>query len=247
MERWTENYVVRWTPSLSYTRRRLDLISWLDREIEPLSYIDEHPRLGVSVVDPSVRLMVQRGLMTLTTGTSQVSVRELARATNGVFEVLQPKNAVLDVVATRWSVELLGWDYYEACAYFARRTLGTDDRQLGGFRAEDTSGLVDLASDGWNSQVEFGVVSREELGTRLRNPEIGRLGSMAPGLSEHELDEAERVADTNLFFDVSCRRRVGAQVQDTEQLFGEIDSVNTAVSEMLQSIVASWPAKGSDG
>lgn len=202
MQRWTSSYRFEWTPIVTFARRQLRFLDWIEANLEPVSFYDLNGVTGVALVSKSIRLTVDRNGMTLEDGSAlEAGVTLLERAVEGVFEVLEPIGARLRSGSVAWSGPIEHVAYNEARAHLARKISGIpldSDCAV----PMDVSSLVDVLSPDYRGQVEWGVVSAKELIERLSMPEIGRLSSNRPKANLTGID-AEDLPDASLFVDTT--------------------------------------------
>ncbi len=248
-QHWTSAYEVRWTPILTFARRRLELLEWLDKHTEPVAFVEQPDYIGVALLTPDLRLTVDRSRMTVDTGVSGGSIDALVDAMEGVFEVLEPKDAVLHTASSYWSSTLPGADYHEERARLAGQLTGVPT--LGGFRADDASGLADFESMEHHVQVEWGVVEQDELFSRLTMP-LGRARQDQPAVRlpresrralRGRLQEAD--IDVSLLVDVRLTHKVGGLVSrgsDVVDVAADTDAVGAQFAGSLFDHF--WKGKG---
>ena len=247
--RWTSDYVVKWTPILTFTRRRLMLLDWFEQHIDPVAFVEDPERVGVAMVTADLRMMVARGFMIVSTGLTGGHIESLQTAMSGVFEILAPKEAILDRAFSTWSCPLPEADYNEERARLAASFGRASGGMIGGFRPVDGSALADLDSPELAGQVEWGVVTRDELFVRLSNPGLGRLSGSprqqetdGQALRSRVEDEA---SDVSLLVDVSLRRKVGGQVADAGSVLLEVHDVDAAAGRVARALHDGfWYGKG---
>lgn len=175
---WLSSYQFAWTPILTYTRRHLQLLDWLESNVEPTAFIDNpsEDQLGIAIGAPDLRMTVSRSGLKIESGLSGLDVRDLMPAIQGVFEVMSPKS----VLATRFritsSVKLEHAAYEEQCTAFASMNSANAMSGSDRFVVIDGSAVIDLVSPLMRHKLEWGIVRRDELLSRLRRPAMSRLG-----------------------------------------------------------------------
>ncbi|MDH6279552.1 hypothetical protein [Prescottella agglutinans] len=176
-EGWLSSFQFKWTPIITYTRRHLGLLDWLEKNVEPVAFVDspEKHTLGVALLAPDLRLTVGRSGLLLESGMSGLDVDRLAPAIEGVFEVMDPSSVLATEYRETGVVALAGADYYEECAKFGRLVGGGAFKPGSDYRVTDGSAVLDLESDRFKVQAEWGIVRSDELLSRLRTPEASRL------------------------------------------------------------------------
>lgn len=236
MQRWATGYAVAWTPILTFAKRRLQLLERFEREIDPIAFKDERESIGVALVDPGLRLEVERAGLRITASADDLDLEYLATAVRGVFDVLEPQDAVLQSMATTRTFELAGADYHDERAEAARRATGCGVVAAAGrtFRPVDMSALVDFESPESVIQVEWGIVEGEELLERVTDPFLGRLGNhLRPPYSG---EGPGPLPDVGLLADLVFHRKVGGHVTSWETLKHEIALADQLVSEIAQGV-----------
>lgn len=174
--RWSGRYHFRWTPRIGFERRRLDLLTWLETNVDPIGFVVTEDSVGVALGTTDLRLVITKGGLTLVTGASGAPVDALLHAVDGVFDVLQPSSprGVQGLFKTTY---VLPESHLEACARLGRQTSFADPAQA--WTPSDSSVLVDFVSEDAGAQVEWGVVSAAELLERLAG-NLGRMKHRAP-------------------------------------------------------------------
>lgn len=204
MQRWTTSYRFKWTPIVTFARRQLSLLDWIEGHLEPVAFYDREGTTGVAILSRETRLTVNRSGLTLEDGAvAGAGVGVLADAVQGVLDILQPKDVTLESGSIAWSQGLDGHPYNEARATLARTMSGIDmgaDAPI----PVDVSGLMDVLSPAYRGQVEWGVVSGEELVDRLSEPPLGRIATNRPpaaalALEVGEFPEASVFVDTTFW------------------------------------------------
>lgn len=228
-------YRFDWTPIITFGVRRLNLLQWMEENLDPVAFTDTDHHVGVALLDKNIRLMVHRsGMVLQDAAASDSGVSSLTPAVEGVFQILEPKSVALSSASTAWSAPLTNLDYNDARAWFARHVSGVDSWPVG-FRAIDASALMDLESYDYNSQVEWGVVSGPELKERLMTPAEGRMSSNRPAASAAINSEA--FPDTSLFVDLTIRAEHSEVLSDAQGIESTIQVVDTVASSIASSLV----------
>lgn len=241
---WVSAYRYQWTPILTFTRRRLELLEWIDSHMAPLAFRDEADQVGVAVGTMDLRLEVDRyGFVVRATDLDNAG-HQLAELLGGMFEVLEPRSVRQVVSSSLWSFGLATDDYDERRAEFAREaTFGSPS--AGGFLAIDGSSLVDIESTDWRGQLEFGVVSAEELIERISSPRLGRIksgdGRWDAPVNLPDLDE---LPIASLLVDASLRRRHGGTVHGVEDVVSTMTSATASVSGVVDVMMKKFRAGG---
>lgn len=229
-------YHFDWTPIITFGVRRLNLLEWMEKNLDPVAFSDTEHHLGVALLDKNIRIVVHRsGMILQDAAASETGVSSLNPAIEGVFEILEPKSVVLRSAATAWSSELEDVDYNDGRAWFARHTSGVEAWPFG-FRAIDASALMDLEAHDYSTQVEWGVVSGQELAQRLAEPEQGRMSSNRPAASGLAI-KTERMPATSLFVDMTIRAEHSEVISDTKGIEAAIQFVDTVGSSIAIALI----------
>ena len=220
---WTVAHQVDWTPILTFGVRRLRLLEWFEANTEPVAFLDDEDRVGVSIFDRALRLTVTRSSLTMSCSTTALSIDDLQPAVEGVFEVLEPQDATVTRTDSLWTSELAG-EYNEERAALTSMMTGSSG-PIGDFRGVDTSALVDFHSLEHTAQAEFGIVERGELLDRLHQPHQGRLGT---NRSTYGGPTHDRIPEVALLTDLTMHRTVGGTVHTAQDVplvaAGDIDA-----------------------
>jgi len=244
---WAAAFTFQWTPVLTFTRRRLKLLDWIDSNLDPVAFFEEPDRIGIAVLTPDLRLEVDRFKMTaFHSAEAGAEISGLGDLITGVLDVLAPKNVSLSTASSVWSEPLDVDDYNEARARFAQR-IGLEPTGSE-FRAFDASGLLDVESNNWRGQVEYGVVEGEELLFRLRQPQVGRIqGSSERWDTPVRLPELEEMDTTSVLIDVFLNRRHGGTVSGSEDVMTTIESATGESRQLVQAMMRKFEADGGSG
>lgn len=215
---WTSTSRFEWTPILTFTRRRMALLDWLEENTTPRAFNEGPLHVGVAYVANDLRLSVDRRGFVLQSGFTGVEVEALEPALSGVLRVLEPENISLMHTHFTFTCDLGEVDYDQSRQHLAERMSfaagGPNEPQ-----PVDTSALVDMWYPYGRIQVEWGVVAREEALQRFITPSMGRMDALRPEFGESDL-EIEDIED-----DVA---EVGLLIDATDQPFGEVDAQGTA-------------------
>lgn len=235
-------YQFKWTPILTYARRHLELLGWLEEHTEPVSFSDTTmQRFGVALVAKDLRITVDRSGMRVESGLSGVPTEQLLPAIDGIFSVLEPHDAVLVDASVAASHSLATTDYHEECARFAARVSAVGP-SAEVYRPIDASVLVDVESTDIRVQVEWGIVKKSELLDRLTRSTRGRLRPK-PGPSE---DDARDIAlgtivnempSVSLFTDMNLTRRHGGEVGNVDDVEKVIGITNAQAQTLTEGLV----------
>jgi hypothetical protein len=245
--RWVSAYQFKWTPILTYTRRHTELLRWLEENTEPVSFTEtDMRRFGVALVAKDLRVTVDASGMNLRSGLSGVPTERLLPAIEGIFTVMEPRDTVLTSATVAASYPLEGADYHEECARFAIRA-GNVSKAADGYRPVDASVIVDLESSDWKVQVEWGIVKRRELFSRLADPSIGRLRRqrVAEGHEPANCDLGtlvDELPSVSVFTDLSMTRRHGGEVGGASDVQSVIDATNGQAESITNALAEHYVA-----
>jgi len=184
-----------------------------------VSLLDEPERIGLAIERRDLRATVGRRSMTISSGASGGELESLAIVMDGVFEVLQPRDAVVSFTSSLCTAEIDVQDFDEAASYFARHVAAAEV-VVGGLRPADASALMDLESPTHNVQVEWGVVDEDELRARWHS-------------------ELPRVA---LLAEVTQQRRRGGKVSSSADVLHMAKELNLVAEQITRDLVEGlWP------
>ncbi|MCD2170356.1 hypothetical protein LPW41_11675 [Microbacterium sp. JC 701] len=237
MQRWTSSYRFEWTPIVTFGRRQIRFLDWIEENLEPVAFYDQVGVTGVALVSRNVRLTLDQRGMTLQDGSAvDAGVSLLMPAVRGVFEILEPKGAQLHSASVAWSRGIDHVAYNEARASLARSIsrIGLNDS---GPLAIDVSALMDIATPAYKGQVEWGVVSADELIDRLSVPEAGRLSSNRPEAELPGIDAGD-LPESSLFVDTSFRATSSELIDSAQGIADAVDDVNRVSMSTADAIFA---------
>lgn len=237
MRRWTSVYRLAWTPIITFTARRLQLLQWVEDNLEPVAFSEGPDHVGVALVNRGLRILVHRDGAHLEDSVAHAEgVSPLAPMLTGLFSVLEPKQVKLRSASVAWSAELEGRDYNEARAHFASSLVGFQELPSG-LRSADASGLMDLESSTHHAQVEWGIVSNDELLLRVEQPSIGRLAENRPSLDAFGI-EASDLPAASLFVDETVALLNPSEIASSEEVLVQVAEVDRISAEVAASIYA---------
>jgi len=245
---WSSAFIFNWTPILTFARRRIEFLDWLEKHTEPVAFNDDGATVGVALASRDMRVTVARSHLHVDFANHISPAESLLPALEGVFEVLEPRDLTLrnaHLVQTR---SLDGIAYDEARAQFARRvSLATLPGEL---RAIDASTIMDIQGPEWSGQIEWGVVNQREILDRLTDPKLGRLrgdkGSSRPRVSPVVHSDIADQPEASVLVDSVLRRRVGGSADSAHQVLARIDEVEELVGTLTDQISEPFTEGGSD-
>lgn len=177
---WTAQLRIAWLPVLTFERRRLTLLDWLEEHAEVVGVLDETGRdagVGVAVGRPEQKLVVQHDGCHVRLEAPHASLDGVMGALNGVYEAMDPVDAHLDYFRTAWSLPLKD-EYMPARLAFASRAAGLPASV--DFAVSDAAVLADVEMEDRTLQVEYGIVDKNELRDRLVGRATGMMGRNRP-------------------------------------------------------------------
>jgi hypothetical protein len=235
MQRWTTSYRFDWTPIVTFTRRQLALLDWIEAELDPVAFYDHAGTIGVAILSRDIRLTVNQRGMTLEDGAVlDEGVSVLEQAVGGALAVLEPRDVMMTSGSVAWSKALEGATYNEARAGLARvmSGLGTNN---GAPLAIDVSALMDVRSPDYSGQVEWGVVSAEELVERLSQPPMGRIATNRPEASSTALDPVD-LPEASLFIDTTFWPLAGDKITDAAGIMSAVNGLNKVSGQLADAL-----------
>lgn len=173
---WVSAYHLAWTPILSFDRRRATFLDWVEANLEPVAFADTSNEVGIALVSPDLRLTVTRGGFRVDSGLSALPIEVLLPAVEGLFDAMEPRKVRISNHIAMATVELKDTDLAAECARFARKLSGGEP-SIAGLVPTDGSALLDMSWKEETVQIEYGVLGRGELASRLQNPSLGRLSA----------------------------------------------------------------------
>ncbi|WP_395727155.1 hypothetical protein [Nakamurella sp.] len=214
VQRWTATLRISWHPILTFERRRLDLLDWIDQHLEIVAFKnDSADEVAVAVGHRGLRGTITMKSMSMSTSSPSLTVDALGPLFDGAYDVLGLHGVRVVEYQSSWTAPLEG-SYSAACGIFARNV--TFHQDLGEFAATDASVLFDAASDSATLQAEMGVVSSRELRARIMHPAIGR----HPDTSRptYVPDPADELPELSLFADVRWFPSTGMSIASGDEL-----------------------------
>jgi hypothetical protein len=167
---WSYVYLFDWRSVLSFTRRKGDLLDYLEAHVEPTAFTETDDSVGVEL-GMTHRIVVRRDGMTVELLGPGSEPESMATVLDGVFEAIRPNLAIPHAYYASWSLEVDG-DYEDRRRGLAERA--TNFPEDSGVRAADIAILTDVESSEGSGQIEFGIVTAPELRLRLEKPRMGR-------------------------------------------------------------------------
>ena len=189
--RWSTQISIGWHPILTFERRRLELLDWVEDNVHYTGFTDQPDVVGLEVGPSAARAQFRRQGLDISLNGPEREVSSLDDLLEGALTILAPKHPKILVVRSAWSHALEG-SYEELCRRFASQVaigLVADE-----FWATDASALVDFVTPQAQLQCEYGVVTKEELAARLENPSLSRLRTKMQGASLFGTDDLPDLA-----------------------------------------------------
>ncbi|WP_285364092.1 hypothetical protein [Microbacterium sp. LMC-P-041] len=237
MQRWTTSYRFTWTPIVTFARRQLKFLDWIEANLDPVSFYDREGTTGVAILSRDIRLTVSRSGMVLEDGAAlEAGVGVLREAVAGALGVLEPKDLRLKSGSVAWSEGLAGLPYNEARAGLSRLMSGIDlssDVPV----PVDISALMDVLTPEYSGQVEWGVVSAEELVDRLARPPIGRIATNRPEASAAAIHPDE-LPEASVFVDSTFSSLAPENIQDAEGVMNAVADIDSVSNKLATALYA---------
>lgn len=239
--RWVSAVLVNWAPILTYTRKREEVLEWVEATLDPLAFSDGEETLGLAFGEPDMRLAISRRSMVLSSGASGTDMEQvLDEPLRGILDILTPAQTRVAQVIIRASEGLRATDYHDVARRFATRAHG-GTRALARWTATDAAVLTDVETGGFTAQVDYGIVSPDEIRERILNPEISRVGAFLGAPSGRRLDQRmEQVPPVSLFVDALLDPMNDDYVsssQDIWQIYSEAEERLLELADGLASSV----------
>lgn len=178
--RWVSQHTLVWNaPFLSFERRKLELLDWLDSRSDATSMRSTDDLFGVGFPGPS-RIQIHRGGMML----ECLSPDALLPSSDVVMascDLMGASTVSLDHLTGLWTVPLAGLPYAEACSTFAEKMVPVGPGSS--IAVFDAATLFDARvaneAGGGTLKIEFGMVTPSEIETRCLD-QVGMLQSLRP-------------------------------------------------------------------
>lgn len=225
--RWTAELELSWHPILTFERRRLALMDWLEENVDVVAFKNTAEQVGVSTKSTELRATATSSGLKLSSSSPLFQLDQLAGVVAGVLEVFSPAEPRLKVSRSTWSAELPG-SYALACARFGRHV--SFYAETGEFAATDGSALVDLDGSSAHIQMEIGVVEAQELLMRLSVPQVSRIPQSSSSARTRVSPQGITISELpslSLFGEI-------VWVPKGKQLVAQTDDVSTATYSILE-------------
>lgn len=241
MKRWTSAYTFAWNPIITFKSRAPRFLEWIEANSHPVAFATGDDFIGLAIESQGIRLELRPENMTILDGAAHGSpVSVVEHALEGVFEVMEPSDMVLETFIAAWSRPLPGLEYRPARAAFSERVTGIEGHQT--LRAFDVSALADIEGDTFAAQVEWGIVEPKELRQILMHPQRGRLSENRPGLlgNPHALSNVPKVS---AFAETYVRYLASDTVTDYTELAKVVSSADSIGKEIAESVTLGFTTK----
>ncbi|GAA1110398.1 hypothetical protein [Nesterenkonia jeotgali] len=233
METWTTAYRFEWTPIIAFSARRLELLQWLQDNVEPVAFRDQDDSVGVAVEDLYLKVTATRDSLTLLNGrVPHLDLEATTHVVEGIFETLKPEGITLAYSSQAISGELPSADYEAETARFSARAAGTPDVSVVPY---DAAILADFSTPGFLVQSEWGIVNGSELAMRVEDPRVGRAGG-SRALTSLDNEDRQSLPALSVFMDNFIRPSTKGEINDVQSLFGTARSADEA-SELVSSTI----------
>lgn len=239
--RWLSSIVVHWAPILTFGRRRDEILEWIESNTEPVAFSDDEHALGLAFGFPDTRIMISRRRLLVSSGASGVPLHDvLDTPMQGILEILDPAQATISAMSFKVSANLERSDYDVLTKEFAARGAGVAG-DIAGWRARDAAVLMDMSTEEYDGQVEYGIVRSSEISQRVGDPGIGRLGSAvdppAPKILDRRIGEA---AEVSLFVDAQVMPLDASYVASSEEIWTRYADAEARVLAVTDELARSF-------
>lgn len=234
-------YTFAWNPIITFKSRAPRFLEWIEDNCHPVAFATGDDFIGLAIENPGIRIELRAGSLTILDGAAHGSPVEVAaNALQGVFEVLEPTDMVLDTFVGAWSRPAPDLEYDTARAAFAGRVSGVEGHNQ--FRMVDVSALADVEGDTFTGQVEWGIVEPNELRLILAQPQRGRLSENRPALvgNPRALLDVPRVS---VFAETYVRYLASDTVTDFTQLAQAASSADKIGEEIADAVTLGFTTK----
>jgi hypothetical protein len=206
LQRWAARYTFHWEPLFTYQRRRDDLAEWVDSNLDVKAHLTDDSDLGLAVTHSALRVIVSRTELDISVGTTEAGFDDTGTLLTQVFKFLQPKGFHLAGVRTVNTYAFSG-DYTSGCNRLAKTVAG--DLGTAGTPV-DCAITVDVKTASSVSQVEYGIVEKDEASARLREPRTDRAAKLPVPYS------LQGLPDLAILCEVTWRPRQRLAVMDAD-------------------------------
>lgn len=233
METWTAAYRFEWTPIIAFSARRLELLQWLQDNVEPVAFLDQDDSVGVAVEDIYLKVEATRDSLTLLNGrVPHLDLDVTAHVVEGIFKTLKPEGIRLAHSSQAVAGELAATDYETATARFSARAVGGSYDSVVPY---DAAVLADFYAPGFRVQSEWGIVNESELAMRVEDPRMSRAGG-SRALTSLGSEDRESLPVLSVFMDNFVRPSDKNEIADVESLLTVSRSADEA-SELVSSTI----------
>ena len=237
MRRWTASYRFRWTPVISFDRRRAALLDWVESNLNPVSFRDSDGEVGIAL-KRGVRVTITRHSMTLEDSVAATDgVASLRPMLTGVIGVIEPREVLLLSGAIAWSIDMNDPDYDHATGNLAGQLTGITTPLASGTAASDIAALMDFSGPRFHIQAEFGVVGPSELKDRLADADVGKLRRRPMGRVSAKAFQG--IPATSLFVDTFIHNTERDTLDGEQGVVAAIDQADAAAREVAEAVAKS--------
>jgi hypothetical protein len=234
-KRWSAVATVTWRPVLTFTRRRLELLDWLEREVldRVVSFTDTPTHLGVYMQDELQRVHLERTSLRVELLSPEASLSSLQPVLDRALELFTEQEPSPYLYFGVWTVPLVG-EYDTLRTALARIPLAPE------WPAEvaepfDTAYLVDFRSKVGNIKLEYGVVTGAELYDRLSN-QLGRMASTVGLPTPHSSVTPDQMPAVALCVEAFCDPLFAEAVSSFEDLNSFIENVEDVLQQIVYAL-----------
>ena len=165
---WAVTVTIGWHPILTFSRRRLELLDWIEENLDFHAFLDQPDRVGVRF-SGGQSFEIRRDRLTFRTPGADALSDAIAWADQMLAE-LKPKHPRVIEIDSDWTEAPPHGDYDEVRQTFATRFFPSSDEYV----PFDASALFDVETPDGTIQCEYGYVDESELADRLTSEHIGR-------------------------------------------------------------------------
>lgn len=169
---WATTAMIGWHPILTFERRRLDLLDWIEANLDFNAFSDRPDEVGLRF-HGGATIRLERDRLTFMAPIGS-SLEDATKWTGQLMSQLSPRHPRLISLLSDWTDTPPPGTYEEVRAQFATRLLPS----ASSFFPFDASILFDVDAPDGSIQCEYGFVDRAELAQRLTLPAIGRLSDL---------------------------------------------------------------------
>lgn len=243
--RWVSAVMVSWAPILTFSRKRDEVLEWVEAALDPLAFQDGDTSLGLAFGEPDMKLAFTRRGVLLTSGASGHSMESLLdEPLRGILDVLTPAQTRVTNVLVRSSEGIDSESYADSARSLAERAHGRG-LAASSWQATDVAVLSDVSTEGFSGQVDYGIVSPEEIRQRILNPDVSRVwGRMDAPSQRHMESRLSDVPPTSLFVDALMAPDSRDYVASSADIWQTYAEAEERILELTEALATSAPDQG---